>query len=134
DLEYRTQPDPHGQQRWIRDTRQTFFSDGRAVRMIGALEDVTVRKEAEQASAERLHLADQLELIAEATPGTIFTFRIYPDGGKPAFPYTSPHVRDTWGLEPADIAEDASPLFARIHPEDNKKLETVTIESIKNMS
>ncbi|MBN1236942.1 MAG: response regulator [Gammaproteobacteria bacterium] len=134
DIEYRTVPAPDGTQRWIRDTRQTFFSNGRPVRVIGALEDVTVRKEAEQANVERLQLADQLELIAEATPGTIFTFRVFPDGSRPAFPYTSPHVRDTWGVEPEEIADDATPLFNRIPPEDNEKLQAVTIESMNNMS
>jgi two-component system, chemotaxis family, CheB/CheR fusion protein len=134
ELEYRRAPVPGGPQCWIRDTRQTFFDGEQAVRVIGALEDVTARKMSEQANVERLQLADQLERIAEATPGTIFTFRVKADGSCPAFPYTSPHVRDTWGLDPEDIANDATPLFDRIHPEDNKKLEAVTIESAKTMS
>ena len=135
ELEYRTAPGPDGTCRWIRDIRQTFFEGGRAVRMIGTLEDVTQRKEAEQADLERLELAERLRRIAEATPGTIFTFRLKPGAvGPPSFPYTAPNVRDTWGLEPEDIAEDAAPLFDRIHPEDGRHLERVTQESAANMS
>ncbi|HEX7080799.1 MAG TPA: CheR family methyltransferase [Gammaproteobacteria bacterium] len=133
ELEYRTAPGPDGSVRWIRDIRQTFFADGRPVRMIGTLEDVTQRKEAEQADRERLQLAEQLRRLADATPGTLFTFRVRSDGGPPAFPYTSPNVRDTWGLEPEDVANDAAPLFARIHPEDGRRLAEITKESAAKM-
>ena len=135
DMEYRTAPDAAGRFRWVRDIRQTFFADGAAVRMIGTLEDITERKASEQSNFERLKLAEQLKRVAEATPGTIFTFRVKPGAGEPAsFPYAAPNVRDTWGIDPEDIANDASPLFARIPDEDNERLREVTVESARNMS
>ena len=135
DMEYRTAPDASGRFRWVRDIRQTFFADGVAVRMIGTLEDVTERKASEHANLERLRLAEQLRRIAEATPGTIFTFRVNPNVDElPSFPYTAPNVRDTWGLEPEEIAHDASALFARIPDTDNERLRKITVESARDMS
>ncbi len=135
DTEYRTSPDVSGRFRWVRDIRQTFFEGGVAVRMIGTLEDTTGRKAAEQANLERLHLAEQLTRIAEATPGTIFTARLGPSRAEPpSFPYIAPNVRDTWGVEPEEVAADARIVFERIPAEDNARLRAATIESAQNMS
>src|SRR5690606_20877616 len=95
DIEYRTVPGPDGTVRWVRDIRQTVFDAGRAVRMIGTLEDITERKAAEQANSERLELAERLRRIAEAAPGTIFTFRAKLGSElPPSFPYAAPNVRE----------------------------------------
>jgi len=135
DIEYRTVPTADGSVRWVRDIRQTYFAEGRAVRMIGTFEDVTDRKQAEQSNFERLELAERLRRIAEATPGTIFTFRVRPEEGTPpSFPYMSPNARDLYGIEPRMLAEDANPFFARIPDEDNDRLRNVTIRSAETMS
>ena len=135
DLEYRTAPGADSAYRWVRDIRQTFLVDKRVVRMIGTLEDITERKASEQSNFERLQLAEQLQRIAEAAPGTIFTFRVGPNEHEPpSFPYVARNVRDTWGIDPEEIAHDASALFARIPDEDNERLRSATIESARDMS
>ncbi|MFO7285253.1 MAG: CheR family methyltransferase [Gammaproteobacteria bacterium] len=134
DIEYRTLPGDDGSVRWIRDIRQAYFSDGRAVRVIGTFEDVTQRKEAEQANFERLELAERLRRIAEATPGTVFTFKVRPSEGRPSFPYMAPNASELYGLEPGLLTDDASLLFARIPDEDNERLREVTIRSAETMS
>jgi two-component system, chemotaxis family, CheB/CheR fusion protein len=135
DVEYRTLPNADGRVNWVRDIRQTFFAGGEAVRLIGTFEDVTERKVAEQSNLERLELAERLRRIAEATPGTIFTFRVKPeDGGPPSFPYMAPNARELYGIEPGSIAQDAMPLLARIPQEDAKRLHKITTESARTMA
>src|SRR5690606_37718700 len=53
---------------------------------------------------------------------------------RPCFPSPAPNVRDTWGLEPEEIAHDASALFARIPDADNERLRKITVESARDMS
>ena len=66
-------------------------------------------------------------MIADAPPGTIFTYRLAPDGTM-SFPYAGPHLRETHGIEPEALMRDASLLIARIHPDDREHV----VKSTKN--
>lgn len=71
------------------------------------LNDLSYREEALQ----------RLQHIAEQLPGVVYQFQLYSDG-RSCFPYASEGLRDVYGLQPDEVREDASSVFARIHPDD----------------
>ncbi len=65
-------------------------------------------------------LQDQVDLLrnlAEHVPGVIYQYRQYPDG-RACFPYASRGMWDIYEVTPEAVAEDATPVFGRLHPED----------------
>ena len=73
-----------------------------------------------RASRERL-----TKLVAQL-PGTIYQFRRLPDG-QMTFPFSSPQIQQLYGITPAQAAENATPAFERIHPDDLEAV-SATIE------
>nr|EKW7860764.1 PAS domain S-box protein [Pseudomonas aeruginosa] len=71
------------------------------------LNDLSYREEALQ----------RLQHIAEQLPGVVYQFQLYSDG-RSCFPYASEGLRDVYGLQPEEVRDDASSVFARIHPDD----------------
>jgi len=92
-------------------------AEGRAVRMSGAMRDVTQRKLAEEALRAQTALREQLAQLAAAVPGVIYSYRLRPDGTAD-FPYISPRLVDVFGVTAEKCLEDARVLMAMIHPED----------------
>lgn len=62
-------------------------------------------------------LADRLDKLARHLPGVIYQYR-QDAGGHCAFPYASDGMRMIYGFAPADLVDDASPVFDLIHPDD----------------
>lgn len=73
--EYRVVSRRDGRMRWILAIGRAFFSAGRAVRLIGTVQDLSERKRAEQALAESER---RFRFMAESMPQKIATGR--PDG------------------------------------------------------
>jgi PAS domain S-box-containing protein len=120
-----------GVYRWFA-TRVAALRDdhGQVVKVFGSntdIQDVRDRREAARVEAERF--AD----IVETAPGVICKFVLRPDGST-AMPFASPALRDIYGLEPAEVAEDASPIFARVHPDDLDGFQASITASAANMS
>jgi signal transduction histidine kinase/ActR/RegA family two-component response regulator len=101
---------------------------GKPVRMIGTNWDVTAETEAAetlrraQRAAEAAHeaqheIAERLKKIASRVPGMIYQYRQRPDGSS-CFPYASEGIRNIYNVSPEDVREDASPVFATLHPDD----------------
>jgi two-component system, chemotaxis family, CheB/CheR fusion protein len=122
---------PNGEVHWLQ-SRGRFTLDrlGRAVEMSGVTLDIDRLKQAEQAANES---RERLSTIAEATPGTIFTYRETPDGRR-TFPYATAHLLETHGVEPEEAARDASLLFSLIHPEDLEAVRLSSEDSARTMS
>ena len=59
----------------------------------------------------------RLQMIATRVPGLVFQFRLRPDGTA-CLPYASEAIRDIYRIAPEDVRQDASPLFAVVHPDD----------------
>lgn len=105
-----------GQLKWILD-RGTIVetdADGSPVRMIGTHDDITLLKARETEAREA---REQLERIASLVPGMVFQYKQWSDGRR-KFPYSSKGIRDIFGLDPEDIANDTHRLFELFHPDD----------------
>ena len=92
----------------------------RVTRLRGTVQDITQRKQAIEKQQQSYNL---LMKLAAQVPGMIFQFQLFPDSTS-AIPWCSPAIRNILGLEAADVAEDASPAFDRIHPDDVSRLRT----------
>ena len=60
---------------------------------------------------------DRLQKIASSLPGVVYQYRLRPDGSS-CFPYASEAIQDIYRLSPADVLDDASQVFAILHPDD----------------
>ena len=73
---------------------------------------------------EQIKIARQLEAqnasferLAANIPGFIYKFRMTPNG-EFSFPYASRGCQDVFGVDPACVSNDATPIVQTIHPED----------------
>ena len=96
------------------------------------LRDVTERTRVDNALKEQLRLQDQLVKVAATVPGLICSFRLHADGSA-CMPYASPVIESLYGLSHEVVAEDFSPVFARIHPDDISHLHKTIAESARTM-
>lgn len=104
-----------GRRLWVRTIGQAIKdSSGKTVQVQGAFQDISEQKKADQEKQETL---GKLQKIAGRLPGVIYEFRLRPDGTA-CMPYASEFLRNVFGLAPADVATDATPVFAKIHPDD----------------
>lgn len=79
----------------------------------GILIDITSHKETAAAlKAER----DRFQHIVDSVPGAIYSFCMRADGSA-FFPYASPVIEDIFGVDPAQLADDATPIFQRVSPD-----------------
>ncbi len=60
---------------------------------------------------------DLLATLSHQIPGTIYQFQLFPDG-RSCFPYASDAIRETYEVTPEEVREDASKVFAHLHPDD----------------
>ncbi|MGE5471572.1 MAG: ATP-binding protein [Bacteroidota bacterium] len=73
-----------------------------------------IMRKRESAKAEALNL---LNKIASRVPGVVFQFRLRADGSS-CVPYASDALNDIYRVSPEAVREDASPIFAAVHPDD----------------
>jgi diguanylate cyclase (GGDEF)-like protein/PAS domain S-box-containing protein len=109
----------------------SFLRDenGMVVGLQGTSRDVTEKKLNEEKISEQKKL---LEKLPEQVPGAIFQYRYHPDG-RNYFPYASSGIWDISEVTPDEIKEDASKLWSRLHPDDNKHVMEGILESIDTL-
>ena len=114
---------PDGRALWLEMSLNLIRAeDGAPQFFVLSLTDVTERKAAEIALQERVTLQQYLEKIAKTVPGMIYSYRLGVDGSM-SMPYVAPNLADIFhGLTPAEAAEDAGPILARVHPDDLERL------------
>ncbi|MEW5734299.1 MAG: transporter substrate-binding domain-containing protein [Thermodesulfobacteriota bacterium] len=98
--------------------RALFDESGQPVKFQGVTRDNTERKLAEKKLHEE---RDKFAKIVATAPGAICMFRRRPDGST-YFPYASPSIGDLFGFSPQELAQDASIMRARIHPDDLERV------------
>jgi PAS domain S-box-containing protein len=132
-LDFRTNP-ARGPVRYY-GVRYELRADaaGNLCEAAGTISDVTELKQAEVVLRERIELEGHLKEIMDSTPGAICYFRLRPDGAS-SFPYASPAIADIYGLRPEELLQDGSPAFARMHPEDVRRVWETIAESARTQS
>ncbi len=75
----------------------------------------------------------RLEKLVQNIPGMVFQYQRWPDD-RSAFPYASVGIRHIYGVEPEQVREDASPVYAVLHPEDLERVVQGIEESAVNLT
>ena len=92
--------------------------------------EIQQRKATEAALQETL---DKLQKIAGRVPGVVYQYRLRPDGSS-CFPYASDAIRDIYRVSPEEVNDDASKVFAILHPEDYDGVCASILKSARGLS
>jgi PAS domain S-box-containing protein len=104
-----------GTYHWLLDNGMPrFTADGNFVGYIGSCIDITLSKQASITINETL---DRLQKIASRVPGVVYQFKLRPDGTS-CFPYASDALNEIYRVTPDEVKENASKVFANLHPDD----------------
>ena len=111
--------------RWISERGRIveWTADGRPLRVVGTLSDVTLRREAE---SRALAMLEQFASTARQVPGIVYQYRLRTDG-QGLFCYVSESCQRVIGVAAADLLRDPSIIFRMIEREDHP----VAIESMR---
>jgi PAS domain S-box-containing protein len=118
------------------ETTKTPMLDGEG-RLAGILcfaRDITVAHMAQEALRERIALQEQLETIAAAAPGALFSCLQRPDGTM-CLIYASPAFEAIHGVPPEDYAADGTTFCSEVlHPADLDRLTRAYLEAARTSS
>ncbi|UOA09440.1 PAS domain S-box protein [Methylobacter sp. S3L5C] len=127
--EYRVKFDD-GMVRWLLgDALLQREADGSTL-WHGFITDITERKQME---AEHDEVLNSLQKIASQLPGMIFQFHLRTDGSS-CFSFISDGIRNIYRLNPEEVRDDASKLFALHHPDDLDGIVAVIQKSAQELS
>ncbi|MGA2779204.1 MAG: PAS domain S-box protein [Steroidobacteraceae bacterium] len=115
-----------GESVWV-FLRAVTLKDGRA---LAYCLDVTARKQSDQIIREE---RDWFAKVVATVPVVICSFRRRPDGSV-NFPFANPRLEAIYGLRAEGLAVDASPVFARMHPDDAARVSETIDESARTMT
>jgi PAS domain S-box-containing protein len=103
------------QTRWVQGYGATSFDSlGNITEMIGTIQDITERKNADTKIRER---DIQFKKLSASVPGLIYQFTRRPDGTY-YVPVASEGIRDIYGCSPEDVLDEFTPIGRVILPED----------------
>ena len=129
-MEYRMRR-ADGEYRWLQDRGVPRFTpDGALLGFIGSCLDFTEIREAKQ---DREELLGRILKIAGRVPGLIYQYRLRPDGSS-CFPFASEAINDIYRVTPFEVREDASKVFANLHPEDRDGVVASIMKSAQDLS
>jgi PAS domain S-box-containing protein len=74
------------------------------------------------ATLERFEHSAQLQRLTSQLPGMLYQFQSWPDG-RTAFPYSSPGITAIYEVTPAQVEQDATIAFSKLHPDDLAKIQ-----------
>jgi len=115
---------------WIYSRAQAVRDEtGRPRRMVGAVADISDRKQAELALQEREAL---FRKVTANIPGAIFRYILHPDGSNRVI-YMSPSCHDVWEVEAERVARNSQCLWDMTHPDDLRGLYESVIRSAQTL-
>jgi PAS domain S-box-containing protein len=130
EVEYRMRHQ-NGEWRWLqsRDRILKRTDEGMPWQVIGTAVDISDRKAAEIALRES---EAHLQRLAANVPGVIYQYVLHPDGSD-AFTYISPRCREIYELEPEELLQDFTRVWAMIHPDDVERVHRVNLNSAQTL-
>ncbi|MEY4753958.1 MAG: hypothetical protein RJA44_1633 [Pseudomonadota bacterium] len=113
------------------ETRR-LHKDGRVIEVLNSVSPIrdeqglivevsTICRDLSSIKRLEAELAARLDKLARHVPGAIYQFQLWPDG-RSNLPYASEGLRAIYGVEPAQVREDASPVYATIDPDDLERV------------
>lgn len=114
DVVYRTVGLTDGVERWISASGQAFFAQGRPVRFIGTVRDITESRRAEQTLRET---EERYRLAARATNDAIWDWNLGTDHIR-----WNEAVRTLFGYATEEVGASGAWWKAHIHPDDRERV------------
>ncbi|MEX2482832.1 MAG: response regulator [Gammaproteobacteria bacterium] len=121
---------PDGERRWLHGESMPELQRDGSVLWHGFISDITERKRVALALEES---NARLARVTARVPGMVFEVRSKPDGSM-ALPYASEAIGELLGISPEDVRDDASPVFARVHPDDRPRLHETIEHSVHTLT
>ena len=123
---------PGGEERIVEQCVQ-LFSDaatGKALTLVGTVQDITDRKGTEAALQES---HDLLVKLSAEVPGLIFRMKMTPEGHT-SLPFASKSLEIVAGIPPEQVLGDTAPAFSLIHPDDAARVNAAIRESARDLT
>ena len=129
EYEVRSPPGVDGLRGWSSVRAGPLIEGDRVVAATLCATDVTARRRDEARNQE---LVSRLQKIASQVPGMVYQYKLRPDGTS-CFPYASERIREIYRVSPEEVREDASKVFANLHPEDYEGIVESIFASARNL-
>ena len=81
----------------------------------------------------QIEVAERLKKVSSQLPGMVFQFRQTAEGNF-SFPYCSEGINTLFHLTPEQVKQDATPLFALVHPDDRDSVQQGIRQSAETLS
>ncbi len=120
-----------GRIKWVHERCiTTYTAAGKPLRSAGTVQDVTLSRQLEELQRETL---DRFQKITACVPGLVYQLRLWPDGSS-CMPFASAAINEMFRMSPEAVREDASAVFACIHPLDLGELNDALQVSAQQMT
>ncbi|MEI6173913.1 MAG: PAS domain-containing protein [Bacteroidota bacterium] len=109
----------------LRQRAEALLKKKSEAEILELVHELAIQKEEMAKQADELLMANKelafqqenLRKIASLVPGVVYQYLLRPNGTS-CFPYASEAIRDIYRVSPDEIREDASAVFANLHPDD----------------
>ena len=92
--------------------------------------DNTEQKKTEGIKQEEMNI---LQKVAGNVPGVIYQYKLRPDGSS-CFPFASDAINVIYRVTPDEVREDASKVFANLHPDDIADVSASIMKSARDLT
>ncbi len=109
----------------LRQNAEELLKNKSEAKILELIEELAFQNEEKTKRADELLIAnkelalqqDNMKKIASRVPGLVYQYLLRPDGTS-CFPYASEAIREIYRVSPDEVREDASAVFANLHPDD----------------